>query len=90
MKGGAVDEIQALRSEVFKLEQWRQDMLARVERMTRTMQELRTSKFTIGGVLMRYPDGNYFALQVIGIDQTDNGQVITVAPTTNRKRLSHE
>jgi hypothetical protein len=79
VRGGAVDEIQSLRREVFELEQWRQDMLARVERMRVTMEEMRRSKFTVSAILMRYASLDY-SLQIIHTYQTPSGQVIVVAP----------
>lgn len=79
VKGGAFDEIQTLRREVFELEQWRQDMLARVERMRITMEEMRRSKFTVSAIMMRYASLDY-TLQITHTYQTPNGQVIVVAP----------
>jgi hypothetical protein len=77
--GGAVDQIQALKREVFELEQWRQDMLQRVERMRITMEEMRRSKFTVSAILMRYPGLDY-QMQITHTYQTLNGQVIVIAP----------
>lgn len=79
MKGGAVDEIQSLKREVFQLEQWRHDMLQRVDRMRITMEELRRSKFTVSAILMRYPSLDY-QMQITHTYQTPNGQVIVIAP----------
>ena len=64
---------------IAKLEADRRDMLDRIERMTRTMEELRTSKFSVGAIHMRYPNLDY-ALQITPMYQTSSGQVIIVAP----------
>lgn len=79
VQGGAVDEIQKLKREVFELEQWRQDMLARVDRMRITMEGMRRSKFTVSAILMRYPSLDY-QMQITHTYQTPNGQVIIIAP----------
>lgn len=79
MKGGAVDEIQSLKREVFQLEQWRHDMLQRVDRMRITMEELRRSKFTVSAILMRYPSLDY-QMQITHTYQTPSGQVIIIEP----------
>lgn len=64
---------------IAKLENERRDLLERIERMTQTMTELRTSKFSVGAILMRYPCLDY-ALQITHMYQTPSGQVIIVAP----------
>lgn len=71
-----VGELQDLNT---ALARQRDDMIERIDRMTRTMEELRTSKFTIGAILMRYPGLDY-NLQITHMYQTPSGQVVVVAP----------
>jgi hypothetical protein len=73
------EKLEVARTRIRELENDRREAFDRIERLTLTLEDLRTSKFMVGAIHMRYPGLDY-ALQILHMYQTPSGQVIIVAP----------
>jgi hypothetical protein len=78
--------IRDLAHKVAELENERQDMMERINGLRRTIDELQREQFTVGSIIERTPNCDY-ALQILEMYPTPNGQYIVVQGSPTIKRV---